>query len=161
MEGPPRDGSTGDEQEGGNADTERSLLYRVAAETGLRRNELKPLHVADLDIEDIERASVSVRATNAKNRREARLPLRADLADADIEYDDAAGRVVGFHSLRVTFGTSLAGAAAHYNSRSASCVTARRCSRRTSPRCSGGMTIGAQSRSCRVSEQSRRRSAYA
>jgi hypothetical protein len=34
--------------------------------------------------------------------------LRADLAAADIPYEDDAGRVVDFHSLRVTFGTNLA-----------------------------------------------------
>ncbi len=140
--GPPRDGSTGDEREGGIPGPERALLYRMAAETGLRRNELRTLHVTDLDIADTERANVSVRATNTKNRREAHLPLRpdlatelrahvrerlptarvftlpkdfraavllrADLAVADIEYEDAAGRVVDFHSLRVTFGTNLA-----------------------------------------------------
>jgi hypothetical protein len=114
----------------------------LAAETGLRRNELGTLLVSDLDIADIDRAAVRARATNTKNRRDAHLPLRADLAAAlrahvreklptarvfkqpkdfraavvlraDLEvakipYQDDAGRVVDFHSLRVTFGTNLA-----------------------------------------------------
>jgi integrase len=141
-DGPPRDGSTGAERPGGIPGPERALLYRMAAETGLRRNELKTLHVADLDLADVERACANVRATNTKNRREAHLPLRpdlasalrshirerlpsarvftlpkdfraaamlrADLAAADIPYEDDAGRVVDFHSLRVTFATNLA-----------------------------------------------------
>ncbi len=140
--GAARDGSTGAERADGIPGRERALLYRMAAETGLRRNELKTLHVADLDIADPERASVQVRATNAKNRKEARLPLReslarelaahvasrlprarvftlpkdfraaavlrADLTAAGLPYEDDAGRVVDFHSLRVTFATNLA-----------------------------------------------------
>ncbi|MCE9635767.1 MAG: site-specific integrase [Planctomycetes bacterium] len=120
----------------------RAVLYRVAAETGLRLGELRALVVADVDLTDIDRASIRVRATNAKNRREARLPLRAGtaaavrdyigkalpmarvfelyrwwpaatvirdyLALAGIAYRDDAGRVVDFHSLRVTFATNLA-----------------------------------------------------
>ncbi len=61
---------------------ERALLYRVAVETGLRRNELMTLLVGDLDLAESERASVRVRATNAKNGRNARLPLRAATASA-------------------------------------------------------------------------------
>ncbi len=34
--------------------------------------------------------------------------LRADLADANIEYRDAVGRDLDFHSLRHTFCTKLA-----------------------------------------------------
>jgi len=120
----------------------RAMLYRVAAETGLRLAELRALVVDDLDVADAERASVRVRAPNAKNRREARLPvrpatakalkeyvgqalpmarvfelfrwwpaaavLRDDLALAGIAFRDDAGRVVDFHSLRVTFATNLA-----------------------------------------------------
>ena len=66
--GPARDGSTGAEREGGIPGPERALLYRMAAETGLRRNELKTLHVADLEVADPERAPVHVRAPTAKNR---------------------------------------------------------------------------------------------
>jgi len=120
----------------------RAVLYRVAAETGLRFGELRALVVADLDLADEQRASVRVRAAAAKNRRDARLPLRpgaaealknlvdkalpmasvfgikawskgadairADMALAEIPEKDAAGRVVDFHSLRVTFATNLA-----------------------------------------------------
>ena len=131
--GPVRDGVPG---------TERALLYRLAVETGLRRSELSNLVVDDLDLGDVERATVRVRAAYAKNRREATLPLRpetaralgahvatktplarvfrlpkkwdsvkwlhADMADAGVVAVDAAGRVVDFHALRTTFGTSLA-----------------------------------------------------
>ena len=38
----------------------------------------------------------------------AAVMLRADLAAADIPYEDDAGRVVDLHSLRVTFATNLA-----------------------------------------------------
>src|SRR5262245_46204319 len=44
----------------------RAMLYRVAAETGLRLGELRALVVADLDLADLERASIRVRAPNAK-----------------------------------------------------------------------------------------------
>jgi len=64
----------------------RALLYRLAVETGLRRNELQTLLVGDLDIEDPARATVRVRAKNAKNGRDARLPLR-----------DATARALGAH----------------------------------------------------------------
>jgi integrase len=121
---------------------QRAMLYRVASETGLRLGELRAVMVADLDLADADSASIRVRAPHAKNRREARLPLRRatamalrefvseslpvarvfalfrwwsaaavlreDLALADIPYRDAAGRVVDFHSLRVTFATNLA-----------------------------------------------------
>ena len=59
-EGPVRSGMPG---------AERALLYRVAVETGLRRNELMTLLVGDLDVADDERASLRVRAANAKNAR--------------------------------------------------------------------------------------------
>lgn len=80
--GPPRDGTTGDERAGGIPGPERALLYRLAAETGLRRNELGTLLVSDLDLADPDHAAVRARAKNTKNRRDAHLPLRADLAAA-------------------------------------------------------------------------------
>ena len=61
---------------------ERALIYRVAVETGLRRNEIQTLLVGDLDVAAPERASVRVRAKNAKNGRDARLPLRDATARA-------------------------------------------------------------------------------
>lgn len=75
--GPDRAGMSG---------KERALLYRVAAETGLRKNEIKTLMVADLDVADAEHASLRVRAANAKNGREARLPLRPATARALIAH---------------------------------------------------------------------------
>jgi integrase len=74
--GPPRHGNTGEPCADGMNGPERALVYRVAVETGLRRNELKTLSVADLELADREHAAVRVRADNAKNRRDAVLPLR-------------------------------------------------------------------------------------
>ncbi len=50
----------------------RALLYRVAATTGLRRGELAALRWADVDL---EAATLRVRASTSKNRREAVQPL--------------------------------------------------------------------------------------
>ena len=72
-EGPAIDGMRG---------PTRALLYRIAAETGLRRGELLGLTVADLDVADKEAASVRVCAAHAKNGRDARLPLRPGTATA-------------------------------------------------------------------------------
>jgi integrase len=58
----------------------RALVYRLAAETGLRRNEVKSLVVSDLDLADAGAATLRVRAVNAKNGRATRLPLRIDVA---------------------------------------------------------------------------------
>ncbi len=58
----------------------RALLYRLASETGLRRGELLSLVVADLDVEDEGDATVRLKAANAKNGREAHIPLRAATA---------------------------------------------------------------------------------
>lgn len=80
--GPARDGTSAAESADGMPGPERAMLYRVAVETGLRRNELHTLKVADLDLADLERGTVRVRSVNAKNRREARLPFRADTAKA-------------------------------------------------------------------------------
>ena len=114
----------------------RSVCYRVAATTGLRRSELASLTWVDVDL---DAASVRVRASQAKNRREAVLPLppgtvaalrahrgdqqlptakvfravpntvtlRKDLGAAKIPVLTPAG-VVDFHALRVTYGTLLA-----------------------------------------------------
>jgi len=68
-QGPERIGMSG---------AERVLLYRVAAETGLRSNELRSLTRANFALGD--KPSVSVRAGYSKRRREDVLPLRADTA---------------------------------------------------------------------------------
>ena len=117
------------------------MLYRLAAETGLRRNELRSLTRAAFDL---DAKVVTVTATNTKNRKTATLPLRpemaeelrtyldrerraapkatafpcvpqatammlrADLAAADIPYEDERGRVFDFHALRHLFITNLA-----------------------------------------------------
>lgn len=123
------------------AGPERALLYRVAAETGLRANELRSLRAGDFEGLDGERPTVRVAAQNSKRRREDVLPLRRalaqavaehmrgrlpsalafsavpsksadmlreDLKAAKIEPEDECGRVLDFHSLRVSFVTALA-----------------------------------------------------
>lgn len=61
------------------ANPKRAALYLTAATTGLRRNELATLTIEDVDIEG---GSVTVRARNAKNRREEVIPLPAVTATA-------------------------------------------------------------------------------
>jgi integrase len=63
----------------GLAGPERAMLYRVAASTGLRRDELASLRPAAFRLDD-EPPHVLVAARNTKNRREARQPLPAALA---------------------------------------------------------------------------------
>jgi integrase len=67
--GPERYGMTG---------AERVLLYRVAVETGMRRNELASLQVSSFDL---DRLTVTVRAAYSKRRREDTLPLRSETAE--------------------------------------------------------------------------------
>jgi integrase len=67
---PERHGMTG---------SERSLLYRLALETGLRASELRSLTRGDFDL-DPRQPSVTVRAGYAKNRREDTIPLRTETA---------------------------------------------------------------------------------
>jgi len=121
---------------------QRALLYRLAAETGLRASELRSLKVSSFDF---DRCTVSIEAAYSKHRREDILPLRAetakelkaflsgkmpgvnvfdmpdktadmlkdDLADAGIDYVDDAGRYADFHALRHTTGSLLAASGAH------------------------------------------------
>jgi len=59
----------------------RALVYRLAAETGLRVSELQSLRVSDFDVGDAQRHStVTLPATATKNRREACIPLRLETA---------------------------------------------------------------------------------
>ena len=121
---------------------ERALLYRTAAETGLRRKELGTLTPASFDFEN---RTVTVQAGYSKRRRHDVLPLRketaallqrfvaakmpnvpvfkmpyktadmlkADLADAGIPYVDSAGHHADFHALRHSCGSMLAAAGVH------------------------------------------------
>jgi len=52
----------------------RGVAYLVAATTGLRRSELAALRWADVDLDG---ATLRLRATSAKNRKEAHQPLPA------------------------------------------------------------------------------------
>ncbi len=121
---------------------ERALLYRLAAETGQRRDELKSLKKSSFDFENL---TVTVEAGYTKNKKPAVLPLRkdtalvlqeylagkmpsikafkvpvktalmlkADLKAAKIPYVDDAGRYADFHSLRHSTGSLLAAAGVH------------------------------------------------
>jgi len=59
---------------------ERALMYKTMVFTGLRRNELATLTEHDLELDDVDHAFLTVRAHNAKNRKQAKLPIRRDLA---------------------------------------------------------------------------------
>jgi len=121
---------------------ERALLYRLTAETGQRRDELKSLKKSSFDFENL---TVTVDAGYTKNKKPAVLPLRkdtalvlqkylagkmpsvkafkvpvktalmlkADLKAAKIPYIDDAGRYADFHSLRHSTGSLLAAAGVH------------------------------------------------
>jgi integrase len=114
----------------------RMLFYRLAAETGLRKNEMRTLRVSAFDFASL---TVTVETCYSKHRQKDVLPLRADLAaelqsyvadklpgarvftvsdktadmikadlaDTRIPYRDESGRVCDFHSLRYTFITNL------------------------------------------------------
>ena len=127
----------------GLAGYERSLLYRLAAETGLRANELRTLTVGAFHWDTL---TIALEAKNEKARRGSTLPLRRDTAaelkahfagrvpnalafkgvtdhyctmlkddlkEAGIPYADEEGRVFDFHALRHQCGTLLAQAGVH------------------------------------------------
>lgn len=121
---------------------ERAFLYRLAIETGLRRNELKSLTVSSFDF---DKCTVKVAASYSKHRKEDILPLKKetalelkqyinnklpnvkafkipyktanmlkeDLKAANIPYVDESGRYVDFHSLRHSTGSLLASEGVH------------------------------------------------
>ncbi len=131
--GPKRFGMTGHE---------RAMLYRLAAETGLRANELRGLRVLSFNFDD---CTVVVEAKTSKNKKCSTLPLRPDtatelkgivrgklpnaqvfkvpakpadmlkpdLADAGIDYIDESGLYADFHALRHTTGSLLAASGVH------------------------------------------------
>jgi integrase len=116
---------------------ERALLYQLAAETGLRANELRTLAVSAFDFEAM---TLTVETAYSKNRRQHTLPLRRelvaglkdycggkmsaaklfayvtdhtsdmlklDLQAAGIPYENDNGLVFDFHALRHFFVTNL------------------------------------------------------
>lgn len=120
----------------------RALLYRVAAETGLRSTALRSLTPAHLRLDDPPLVSafdkgqklrtLPLRPETAELLRKHvamlapaaplfRMPnvgnvarmLRDDLAAAGIAAVDAGGAVLDFHALRHTFGTMLAKGGVH------------------------------------------------
>jgi integrase len=121
---------------------ERALLYRLGIESGLRANELRSLKVASFDFrrdtvtvesqntKNRKEAVLPLRPDTAAELRQflaGKLPtaqafnmpektadmLRADLAEAGIEYVDESGRYADFHSLRHTTGSLLAASGVH------------------------------------------------
>ena len=121
---------------------ERATLYRFAAETGLRRNEIKSLKKSSFNFSN---CTVVVEITYTKNKKATVLPLRKatsaelqeflagkmpnvkafkvpektadmikeDLAAAQIPYVDDAGLFADFHALRHVTGSLLAKAGVH------------------------------------------------
>ena len=117
----------------------RAMAYRLAAETGLRANEIRNLTVASFDL---DKCTVAVLSAYTKNRKAALLPLKSDTAveligflagklpnvrpfplpdktadmlkkdlkAAGIPYEDDSGHVFDFHSLRHQTGSLLAAA---------------------------------------------------
>ena len=128
MDQPTRFGLTG---------PHRAMSYRLAAESGLRANEIRSL---TRDSFDLDNCTVTIHGASAKNRKSATLPLKTDtvvvlepflknklpsalvfplptktsnmikkdLEAAKIPYEDEAGRVFDFHALRHQTGTMLA-----------------------------------------------------
>src|SRR5262249_30241175 len=70
---------------------ERSLIYKTAILTGLRRGELAALEVRDLVLAG-PRPCVALAGADTKNRLRADLPLRADLAQELNEWIEATGK---------------------------------------------------------------------
>ena len=121
---------------------ERVLIYTLAAETGLRANEIRTLTVMSFDLKNL---MVTASPDKTKNHRQAVLPLRpelaaelsrcfagklpnvqafnvpakpsemikADLKASGIDYVDESGRFADFHGLRHVFGSALAKAGVH------------------------------------------------
>lgn len=115
---------------------ERSLVYWLTVETGLRADELRSLKKLSFDFDNF---TITIIASYSKHRQEDVLPVRpelmtklktylanktpaaeafyitdrtanmlkADLADAEICYIDDNGKVLDFHALRHTFITNL------------------------------------------------------
>ena len=57
---------------------ERALIYLICNETGIRANEVRQLQTSDFDF---DRATITIRSSVAKNRKEATLPLKRATAE--------------------------------------------------------------------------------
>ena len=116
----------------------RRLVYRLALSTGLRKNEIRSLAWADLDLEngigkvrntkvgrsedfnimpdlvaELSAARPMLVGTNARKVFDfvpTHRTFRRDLARAGIAERDERGQVIDFHALRGTLGTRLAAA---------------------------------------------------
>lgn len=67
-------------ERGGVSGQERSVVYRLAVESGLRANELRTLNRSSFDFEG-ELSTVTVDAAYSKSRRQDVLPLRHEMAE--------------------------------------------------------------------------------
>jgi len=83
---------------------ERSLLYRLAVETGLRRNELASLTVSSFDF---DRCTVTVAAAYSKHRRQDVLPLKPQTAA--MLKDFVAGKLPDFTDRKAAAATGADG----------------------------------------------------
>ncbi len=99
------------------APSARALVYRVAATTGLRRGELAALTWADIDL---DAATLRVRASTSKNRRDATQPLPdgtvVALATACGERQIPSSRVFASIPMMPTFRNDLDAANIPYES---------------------------------------------
>ena len=65
---------------------DRAMLYRLAAETGLRAGELASLTPMNFLLADMDKAAVKVSAAYSKHRRDDLVPLRRDFAQAVVAF---------------------------------------------------------------------------
>jgi integrase len=65
---------------------DRAMLYRLAAETGLRAGELASLTPTNFLLADMDKAAVKVSAAYSKHRRDDLVPLRRDFAQAVVAF---------------------------------------------------------------------------
>lgn len=65
---------------------ERALLYHTALGTGLRAGELASLTTNSFNLDDLNNATVSVKASYSKHRDDDILPIRRDLAEMIAEH---------------------------------------------------------------------------
>jgi integrase len=79
---------------------ERSLIYKTAVLTGLRRGELEALEVRHLTLAG-PRPCAALAGADTKNRQGAGLPLRADLAEDLRRWVEATGKTTSDKLFRV------------------------------------------------------------
>lgn len=86
--------------------SDRALLYRVAAETGLRAQELRPLKVSSLSL-DARPPTVTVVAAYSEHRKEDVQVLKADTATLPKKHFAANKKMPAAHALKMPTKTYL------------------------------------------------------